>query len=96
MRETNQHFFFQIYCGVRQGKNLSPILFSLFLNDLESYVNSHNASSVDISLRGNDIDTYLKIFILLYADDTVLFGTDAEIFQGNLNIFYKYAQLWKF
>ena len=31
-----QSSFFHSYCGVRQGKNLSPVLLSLFLNDLTS------------------------------------------------------------
>ena len=32
---------------------------------------------------------------LLYADDTVIFGLNAEDFQNNLNIFYEYSQQWK-
>ena len=32
---------------------------------------------------------------MLYADDTVIFGTDAESFQHSLNIFYEYSNLWK-
>ena len=32
---------------------------------------------------------------MLYADDTVIFGTDVESFQHSLNIFYEYSNLWK-
>lgn len=30
--------FFSCNCGVRQGDNLSPVLFSLYLNDLEEFL----------------------------------------------------------
>ena len=32
--------------------------------------------------------------MLLYADDTVVFGTDEKEFQNNLDIFYEYSELW--
>ena len=90
-----QSAFFQSYCGVRQGENLSPVLFSLFLNDLEEYMRNLNCNGICLNMPGNDIDNFLKILVLLYADDTVVFGTDAESFQQNLNVFYDYSQLWK-
>ena len=37
----------------------------------------------------------MKLFVLLYADDTVVFGTDAISFQENLNYFYEYTKIWK-
>ena len=43
---------------------LSPILFSLYLNDIEEqFRNSHK--------EGIDIDM-IKIFLLLYADDSLI------------------------
>ena len=38
---------------------------------------------------------FLKIFVLLYAEDTAIFGTDEHSFQGNLNTFNDYCNLWK-
>ena len=71
-------------CGrsVRQGKNLSPILFSLYLNDLEHYVISQNDSAV--KNVDYDLDIFLQILVLLYADDTVLFAkSEAELTCGS-------------
>ena len=42
-----------------------------------------------------DLDVYLKISTLLYADDTVIFGTDPKSFQENNNVFFDYSRLWK-
>ena len=91
----SQSSFFQSYCGVRQDKNLSPALFSLFLNDLEDYLNAHHCKGISVDYTDENISVYLKILILLYADDTVIFGTEPHSFQDNLNIFYEYRQLWK-
>ena len=91
----SQSSVFQSYCGVHQGENLSPALFSLFLNDLEDFLNAHHCEGISVDYTDEDIRLYLKILILLYADDTVIFGTDPHSFQDNLNIFYEYCQLWE-
>ena len=91
----NQSNFFQSYCGVRQGENLSPTLFSLFLNILENYLHAQDCSGIPIDYTDEEITAYLKLLVLLYADDTVIFGTDPHSFQENLNIFYKYCELGK-
>ena len=51
---------------VRQGECLSPFLFSMFFfNDLEEEFIVNGIDGIDIGL--------LKLFILLYADDIVIF-----------------------
>ena len=60
--------------GVRQSDNLSPLLFSIYLSDLESFLCSKNGGLAYISeLTENDDDLYeyIKMYIILYADDTV-------------------------
>ena len=88
-KESNS---FNIYCGARQGKNLSPILFSLFLNDLEDFLINSYCSEINLNMPGNDLDAYLKILTLLYADDTVIFATDPATFQENINAFFEYSE----
>ena len=77
------------YCGlgVRQGECLSPLLFSLFLNDIEEHF-------IQAGMEGIDIIT-VKMFMLLYADDIVLFGNSAEQLQDSLNLLSNYCKRWK-
>ena len=87
--------FFYILHGVRQGENLSPLLFCLFLNDLEDFLQANDCSGINFNVQHGDILTYLKALILLYADDTVIFATDPTSFQRNLNIFFEYTRMWR-
>ena len=90
-----QSSFFQSFRGVRQGENLSPILFAIFLNDLESFMANNGATGLNLDLNYDQLTIFLKIFVLLYADDTVIFGTDENQFQANLDLFFEYATTWK-
>ena len=37
---NNVSDFFQVNVGVRQGENLSPVLFALFLNDMNDFMSN--------------------------------------------------------
>ena len=79
--------------GVRQGENLSPLLFSLFLNDLQTNMVAKGATGIEL-IDQNDLTIWLKLLILLYADDTVIISTDQTDFQKSLNIFNDYCKNW--
>jgi hypothetical protein len=82
--------YFPCNVGVRQGENLSALLFSLYLNDLSDFINSSNIAS-GIKCNKHEFETeainFVKLFILLYADDTVLMAETAEDLQNLLNIY---------
>ena len=71
---------FLSHLGVRQGECLSPFLFSMYLNDLEA------------ELATKDL---VNIYLLLYADDIILFGKTPDELQRALTILEEYCNRWK-
>ena len=71
--------------GIRQGKNLSPILFYLYLNNLQLNMSSNGALGVELN-DTIDPTLWLKLLILLYADDTVILSDNEADIQNNLTI----------
>ena len=62
--------FFEVSVGLKQGETLSPILFSLFIEDLELYLQGRPCSGFNIK----DIN----LLLLLFADDMVVLGETPE------------------
>ena len=77
---------FDIPVGVRQGDNLSPTLFSIFLNDLATGLKSLNC--------GVDINDY-NLTILLYADDIVLLAPSPEKLQHQIDYVHQWCKKWR-
>ena len=86
--------FFGSFRGVRQGENLSPLLLSLFLNDMETYLFDKQNQGVSGNIETDDFVTFFKIIVLLYADDTIIVADNADALQASLNDFYGYCNTW--
>ena len=50
---------------------------------------------VGLNIHDQYFDSYLRIIVLLYADDTVLFAESEEELKTLLNDFCKYCIEWK-
>ena len=54
---------------------------------------ARSCSCITLEFVSEDLYFYLKLLVLLYVDDTVIFGTDETSFQKNLDVFYEYAKM---
>ena len=78
--------YFETKVGLKQGCNLSPSLFNLFVNDIVRKLN--NLDNAAPQLADN------KISCLLYADDLVLLSESKEGLQKSINELYSYTKEW--
>ena len=72
--------WFEVTCGLKQGCNLSTILFNLYVNDIVQKIKATN--------KGIDIDGE-KVSVLLYADDLILLApseSDLQLMLNELNV----------
>ena len=91
-RSTSDYFSCNI--GVRQGENLSPLLFAIYLNDLETHFVG-NCNGINCTTNNDETEVYIKLFTLLYADDTILLSESAADLQSMLHILHNYCQKWQ-
>ena len=93
--------YFVSNVGFRQGEHLSPILFSLFLNDLVRFISrgydglSDITNAVHLLFDNEDVETYFKLYLFLYADDTVILAESRDQLQAALNSMCLCCQTWK-
>ena len=72
--------------GVRQGCNLSPLLFCLFLSDLEKFLQDREMKGVKL--------VHSKLRLLLFADALVLLSETTQDMQRAVDLLNEYCDIW--
>ena len=73
--------------GIRQGDSLSPVLLSLFMNDLPQYFRDHHCPGVMLGRH--------SLNCRMYADDLLVLSPSPEGLQKSINVIKKHAEEWK-
>ena len=89
--------FFDCNLGVRQGENLSPSLFSIYLSNLiDKFKTKHCGlpllENLMTSNTRDDVICLCSFFLLLYADDTALLAESENDMQQALDILEVYCK----
>ena len=81
---------------VYDKEKMCHLFFPLYLNDLQTFLATENVKGIESVTKAleKDINVYLKLFVLLYADNTVLLSkTTDDLHQ--LYCFELYCETWK-
>ena len=78
--------FFECAVGLKQGEVISLLLFSLFIEDLELFLQGDLSSGLCL----DDI----TFILMLFADDMVILGKDANDLQKSLDLLDVYCSRW--
>ena len=91
---------FSCIIGVRQGDNLSPLVFSIFLNDFKLFLEpAHDGlktvNTLSVENLNQELLVFCKLYILIYADDTVILAESQEDLQQSIDLMERYCSMWK-
>jgi len=82
----NTSEFFASKVGIKQGDPSSSLMFLFFINDITNCINDELDGIITIE--------HIKLFMLIFADDGILFSTNPETLQIMLNDVQRYCETW--
>ena len=79
------------------GRKSITVFIFYFFNDLEEYFIQLDGIPLEHLCHKleSELHIFYKLFVILYADDTVIFAETKDEMQKALNIFHSYCQTWK-
>ena len=94
-KDTLIYVYFPSNIGVSQGDNLSPLLFALIMNDFKHIIaNTYHrlkiADSCYPTINPNNM-FLIKLFVLLYANDTIVLAENEHQLQTALDTVHEYC-----
>ena len=92
--------FLQVTLVYAREKTYSPLLFAIHLNDFEEYLSRYGGLSTLVNdihgyLDDEEVETFVRLHCLLYADDTIVLAESPEELQAALNGVEHYCNTWQ-
>ena len=79
---------FPVSEGVLQGELISPLLFALYISDIDDIFKTLESQGI----RGISVNHQTSIHILAYADDLVILAESARHLQEKLKVLHEYCK----
>ena len=70
--------FSEFFIGLMQGESLSSFVYAMYVNDIEIELIKQGCQSYELNM--------LNLYLLMYADDTVLFSENVHELQNMINV----------
>ena len=76
---------------------MCTFIFAIYLNDLEQFFVENSVNDLENirNMCSENLNIFVKLFSLLYADDTIILSETEADMQYALAIFEKYCHHWK-